>query len=143
MEKILERYQDLYYFIKSRLKNNIILNLEKSEYIDDYEITGKYKKRRLSIRDLEDDTLVLDYDGKIEDLENTIVPMLSDFLGEKPICRYDVVDFQTLRRKAYRVEWNDEERLDEIENNTIIDNNTVIKNIVSYDKEKSKRLLKK
>ena len=133
---IVEKYQDLYYFIKSVLKNSIVLNLEKSEYVDDFEITGKYKKKRLSIRDLENDTLTLDYDGKLEDLESTIIPMLNDYLGEKPICRYEVVDFQSLKRKTYRVEWNDEERLEEIKNNTIIDNYTVIKNIVQDREDK-------
>ena len=142
MEKIVERYQDLYFYIKSKLNTNIVLNLEKSEYVDDFEITGEYKNKNLSIRDLENDSLVLDYDGKIDDLENTIVPMLSEYLGKNPICRYDVVDFQSLNRLTYRVEWN-VERLDEIKDNNIIDNLTIVRNIYLYDKEKDKELIKK
>ncbi len=138
----MKNIQDLFIDLKNGLGEDFSASIERTEYIGELEIVGKYKNKKLSIYNLDDDGLTIDYKGHVEDLDN-LIPIVSTYMEKNPLCSFDVTTFTTLTRKSSRVVWGNPKDLDNIMKSHIIGNYTVIENLTTYDVEETKKLIKK
>ena len=66
-----------------------------------------------------------------------MISAISEFIGESPVCSYDVVDFATQEKRYSSVEWShNKKRKEELDNDPTLSNRTVAKNIVGYEQGK-------
>ncbi len=138
----MKNIQDLFIDLKNGLGEDFSASIERTEYIGELEIVGKYKNKKFSIYNFDDDSVTIEYKGHVEDLDY-FIPIVSNYMEKNPLCSFDVVTFTTLIRKSSRVVWGEPKELDNIMKSHIIGNYTVIENLKTYDVEENKKLIKK
>ena len=138
----MKKYIDLFIDLKNGLGDDFKADIERVDCIGELEIVGKYKNKNISIRNLEDESVSLEYGGHLEELDS-LIPIVSSCMEKNPLCSFDVITFSTLTRQSVRVEWNDPKELDNILSNKMIGYKSVIENVKIYDIEETKKLIKK
>ena len=138
----MKNYQDLFIELKNGLGEDFDCSIERTEYNGELEIVGKYKNKKISIRNLDEESLSIEYNGHVEDLDN-FIPIVSSYMGKNPLCSFDLITFSTLTRQCARVEWNDPKELDNILSNKTVGYRSAIENVKTYDLEETKKLIKK
>ena len=138
----MKNYLDLFIDLKNGLGDDFKANIEREGFVGDLEINGKYKNKKINIRNLDEDCVTIEYNGHLEELDD-IIPIVSSYMDKNPLCSFDVITFSTLMRQSVRVEWNNPKELDNILNNRYAGYKTAIDNIQVYDMEENKKLIKK
>ena len=138
----MKNYQDLFIDLKNGLGEDFKADIERTEYIGELEILGRYKNKKINIRNLDEESVTIEYSGHVEELDE-LIPIVSSYMEKSPLCSFDVITFSTLMRQSARVEWNDPKELDNILNNRTIGYKSAIENIKTYDQEETKKLIKK
>ena len=135
-------YDDLYIFLRNKFGGQLFINLDVLDYLEEIELHCKYKETSFVISDFYSEDLQLHYQGDSEFILGTVVPILSEFMGEPPVCKYDVVNFETLEKRYMTVEWSHNKKLaEEYKENPAKSIWTFVRNVEAF--EHGKKLEKK
>ena len=133
----MKNYEELYCALRQKFGGELFLDLDVMDYLDEPELHCKFRGFAFAIRGLYDNDLILDYKSSNPFAQQSLVSAISEFMGESPVCAYDVVDFETLEKRYSSVEWShNKKRKEELEENPTLSSWTIARNIVGYDQGK-------
>ena len=136
----MKSYEELYCALRTKFGGELFLDLDVMEYLDEPELRGKYRGLSFAVRGLYDSDLNLDFKGSNSFALQAMISTISEFIGESPVCSYDVVDYATLEKRYSSVEWShNKNRKEELDKDPTISQWTIARNIAGYDQGKHYR----